>query len=95
MGISGFIIAPKKKFVCGLIQALVWGLFVVCSLCITITILVMQGNVANLSSWEAIKLYLMSLVSIISVVYISVAMFKMEKEILSENNTGESLTYFK
>jgi hypothetical protein len=91
MGLSGFILAPKKKFICGLIQAIVWGLFVVCSLCITITVLIMQDNIASLGSWEAIKLYLMSLISVISVIYITVTMFKMERETVFKNISSDSI----
>ncbi|OLN33287.1 hypothetical protein [Desulfosporosinus metallidurans] len=80
MGISGFIIAPKKKFICGLIQALIWGLFVVASLCIAVTYSIMSGDTASLASWEAVKLYMMAIIGLISVVYISVEMFKLEKE---------------
>jgi len=80
MGISAFIIAPKKKFICGLIQAIVYGVFLVASVCVAVTYSIMTGDTSSLASWEAIKLYIMVIIGLISVVYVSVEMFKLEKE---------------
>jgi len=87
MGISAFIIAPKKKFICGLIQAIIWAVFLVASVCITVTYLIMTGDTSDLASWEAVKLYIMVIIGLISVVYVSVEMFKLEKEYLYKINS--------
>lgn len=89
MALAGFILAPKKKFIFGLIQAIIWGLIVICSLCITITVMVMRGETAYLASWEAIKLYIMGITSIIAIIYISVSMFRLEKQYI-DNSYEES-----
>jgi len=44
MGIGGFIIAPKKRFICGLIQAILWGIFSISALIFSMTFIFIQGD---------------------------------------------------